>query len=288
MPAREAGGSLRRCQVRVRFAMPALTAIIPCKDEASNIVACVTPLLDLADEIIVADSGSTDGTIKLAKQLGCRVIEREYIHSGDFKNWAIPQATHPWVLLVDADERVTPALSAEIRTLLADGPRSDGYWIRRLNHFMGKPVRFGAWSNDDVLRFFRRDVARYAGDTDHAEIEISTGQVGRLKHRLKHFTYTSYSQVFRKFDRYTSYQAEVWLAKGKKPRMYQMLLRAPLRFILSYFVRLGFLDGAAGLQIAALIGFYSFFKQARLWELDQKECNTNTIAMSEAPTAKAA
>ena len=248
--------------------MPALTVIIPCKNEAKNIVACVEPLLGIANEVIVADSGSDDETIELARGLGCRVIEREYVHSGDFKNWAIPQAKHEWVLLVDADERVTPDLANEVKASLQQDSH-DGFWIHRLNHFMGKPVRHGVWSNDCVLRLFKRDLARYSGDTDHAEVVISTGRVGTLQAKLDHFTYTSYSQLFKKLDRYTSYQAEVWKAQGRKPRMYQMLLRAPLRFILSYVFRGGFLDGAAGLQIAALVGFYSFLKQARLWELSQ-------------------
>ena len=98
--------------------MPALTVIVPCKNESTNIVACVEPLLAIADEVIVADSGSHDDTIKLARGLGCRIIEREYVHSGDFKNWAIPQATHEWVLLIDADERVTPELAKEVEASL--------------------------------------------------------------------------------------------------------------------------------------------------------------------------
>ena len=98
----------------------ALTAIIPCKDEADNIEDCVLALRPLAAEILVADSGSTDGTISLARSLGCRVIEREYVHSGDFKNWAIPQASHEWVLLVDADERVTAELAPEIAALMSE------------------------------------------------------------------------------------------------------------------------------------------------------------------------
>jgi len=248
--------------------MPALSVIIPCKNEAKNIAACVNPLLSIADEVIVADSGSSDATIDLARELGCRVIEREYVHSGDFKNWAIPQAKNNWVLLVDADERVTPELAQEVKAALQQNDH-DGFWIHRLNHFMGKPVRHGVWSNDSVLRLFKRDLARYSGDTDHAEIVISTGRVGTLQAKLNHFTYTSYSQLFRKLDRYTSYQAEVWKSQGRKPRIYQMLFRAPLRFMLSYVVRGGFLDGAAGVQIAALVAFYSFLKQARLWELSQ-------------------
>src|SRR4029453_11673014 len=100
-------------------AMPAkLSVIIPCKNERENIAACVVSARQVADEVLLADSGSTDGALEIARELGCRVIEREYGTSGDFKNWAIPQASHDWVFILDADERVTPALAAEIRRAL--------------------------------------------------------------------------------------------------------------------------------------------------------------------------
>src|SRR6187200_2042311 len=97
-----------------------LSVIIPCKNERENLAACVRRARQVADEVLVADSGSTDGTLELARELGCRVVEREYRTSGDFKNWAIPQAANEWVFILDADERITPELSAEIRGAVAD------------------------------------------------------------------------------------------------------------------------------------------------------------------------
>lgn len=244
-----------------------LTVLVPCKDERANIGPCLASVRGLADEILIADSGSTDGTLDLVRELGgCRVIEREYVHSGDFKNWAIPQAVHAWVLLLDADERLTPRLTAEIRRLLEEGPAHDGYWICRDPYFLGHRIRFSGWRRDRCLRLFRRDLARYVGDTDHAEVEVSGGRVGRLRSRLEHYTCDSYDQFFKKFHRYTSHQANVWYAQGKRPSLSRLLLNGPLRFLRSYVVGLGFLDGLAGLQVSALTGFYSFMKQARLWE----------------------
>lgn len=246
---------------------PKLTVLIPCKDERRNIRACIEAARPIADEILVADSGSTDGTLQIVQQLGgCRIIQREYIHSGDFKNWAIPQSAHPWVLLVDADERITPQLAAEIRNVLAD-PRQDGYWIYRHNHFMGHPVRHSGWNGDRCLRLFRRDLSRYVGDNDHAEITVQGGNVGRLKARMIHYTYTSYDQYFPKLHRYTKYQAGIWHRSGRRPSYLRLLLAGPLRFLLSYLFRGGFLDGKAGLQVCMLTAFYSFMKQARLWEM---------------------
>ena len=244
-----------------------LTVIIPCKSEREHLAACIASAKQLAADVLVADSGSTDGSLDIARALGCRVIEREYRTSGDFKNWAIPQAANPWVLILDADERIPPALAAEISRTL-ERPRHDGYRIRRSNHFLGHAIRFGPWRNDSCLRLFRRDVGRYVGPTDHAEVEISTGKVGWLNERLIHYTCTSYDQYLPKLQRYAAVQAAVWHERGRRASPVQMLFRAPLRFVQNYFGRLGFLDGLAGLQVCVLIAYLSYLKHARLWELD--------------------
>jgi glycosyltransferase involved in cell wall biosynthesis len=243
-----------------------LTVIISCKDERENIRACIQSALQVADEVLVADSGSTDGTPQIAHKLGCRIIEREYRTSGDFKNWAIPQATHDWVLILDADERITPELAAEIRAVL-ERPRQDGYWIYRRNHFLGHAIYFGPWKNDRCLRLFRRDLGRYVGATDHAEVELSTGSVGRLRERMVHYTCSSYSQYLPKLERYARVQAELWHQQGRKARRLEMFLRGPLRFLQGYILRCGFLDGLPGLQVCILIGYLSHLKLAYLWQL---------------------
>jgi glycosyltransferase involved in cell wall biosynthesis len=244
-----------------------LTAIIPCKDERLNIRPCIESVRGIADEILVADSGSTDGTLEIVRQIGgCRIIQREYVHSGDFKNWAIPQARHAWVFIIDADERLNEKLRREIQSVL-EAPGSDGYWVLRNNYFMGRRIRFSGWQSDRVLRLFRRDLGRYVGDTDHAEIEIATGRVAYLRQRMEHFTYWSYDQYFHKFHRYTTHQARVWHAQGRRPSFWQLLFRGPLRFLRAYLWEWGFLDGLAGIQVSLLTGFSSFMKQARLWEL---------------------
>jgi glycosyltransferase involved in cell wall biosynthesis len=246
-----------------------LTVIIPCKNERMNIRPCVESARLVADEILVADSGSTDGTLEIVRSMGgCRIVEREYINSGNFKNWAIPQAAHSWVLIVDSDERVTAALAAEIRALLDHGPPRDGYDIYRANYFLGHRVRHSGWGADRVTRLFRRDLGRYIGESDHAEVTVSTGRVGRLKARLEHFTYWSYDQYFRKLQRYTVQGAENKHAVGRRASYLRMLLSPPLRFLHCYFIRLGFLEGMLGLQISALTGMSSFVKEIRLWELD--------------------
>jgi SAM-dependent methyltransferase len=243
-----------------------LTVIIPCKNERENIRACITSARRVADEVLIADSGSTDGTLEIARQLECRIIEREYGTSGDFKNWAIPQAGHEWVLILDSDERITAELAAEIRRELA-APRHDGYWIYRRNHFLGHAIRFGPWKNDRCLRLFRRDLGRYVGPTDHAEVELSRGSVGRMRERMLHYTCTSYAQYLPKLARYAEVQARIWHEQGRRTGIGQLLWRFPLRFLQGYVLRLGFLDGLAGLQVCFLIAYLSYLKHAYLWQL---------------------
>lgn len=264
-----------------------LTVLVPCKDERLNIRPCIESFQGIADEVLIADSGSTDGTLEIVQEIGgCRIVEREYRTSGDFKNWAIPQASHEWVLLVDADERVTPALAHEIETVLA-APQFDGYWIYRNNHFMGHQVRYGSWRSDKVLRLFRRDLGRYHGPSDHGEIHIPTGQVGKLRSRFTHYTYWSYDQLLRKYQRYTTLQAEQWYDAGRRPSLTRLFLNPPLRFFRDYVLKLGVLDGAIGFQLAMLATFYTFAKQARLWTLyygqEQPDPEVTTSAIESKP-----
>lgn len=246
-----------------------LSVIVPCKNERNNISQCIASFQRLADEILIADSGSVDDTLELASGFDkVRIIRRDYITSGDFKNWAIPQAKHEWVLIVDADERVTPDLANEITLELSRGPAYDGYWIYRDNHFMGYRQRFGDARTDCVLRLFKRDRGRYVGPSDHGEVQISTGRVGTLQHRFLHYSIWSYDQLLIKHERYTKLQAEQWYAAGRKTSYFKLLIRPAFRFFREYILQGGIFDGKVGLQQAWLCAFYSYMKQARLWELN--------------------
>ena len=246
-----------------------LTALIPCKNERLNIRPCIESVRSIADEILIADSGSTDDTLDIVRKIGgCRIIEREYVHSANFKNWAIPQAEHPWVLIVDADERVTPELSTEIGQVLEGPPENiDGYWIGRKNHFLGYHIAHCGWESDDVLRLFRRDVCRYRERWVHAEIELPKQSVRRLKQPFDHFTTWSSEEYWQKINRYASWGALNLRDEGHRLNLLSMIFRAPARFLQLYFLRLGFLDGMPGFHICAYTAFYTFMKQARLWEL---------------------
>ena len=248
--------------------MEKLTVLIPCKNERHNLRACVESVRPIADEVLVADSGSTDGTLELARELGCRLIEREYINPSDFKNWAIPQATHPWVLILDADERASEALVAEIREILSTGSDQDGYTMQLDNFFLGHRIHHCGWNTTRVLRFFRRDLGRYREQRVHESMEISTGRVGPLEGKFIHHTCSSLAHYLEKMNRYTTWSAQDAFEAGRRTSLLRMFFRPPLRFFQFYVLRAGFLDGMAGLVVCMLSAFYTFLKCAKLWELE--------------------
>jgi glycosyltransferase involved in cell wall biosynthesis len=249
-----------------------LTVLIPCKNERRNIRLCIESAAGLAAELLIADSGSTDGTIEIVNAIeGCRLIEREYLNSANFKNWAIPQAANEWILLLDADERITPELASEIRAVLAQ-PRDDvdGYSIARLNHFLGHRIKRCGWDTDRVIRLFRRDACRYRERWVHAEISLDPRRVAELREPMLHYTTWTTDQYVEKLNRYAGWGALNAVNESKRPKapsLASLAFIAPMRFCQLYFLRRGFLDGVAGFQVCMYAAFYSFLKKSKLWEL---------------------
>jgi glycosyltransferase involved in cell wall biosynthesis len=246
-----------------------LTAIVPTFNEEAMIAQCLDSVR-WADEVFVVDSFSSDRTAEIARRLGARVVQHEYLNSAAQKNWAIPQASHPWVLLVDADERVPPQLRDEIRAILETEPRHDGFWIFRANHFLGKKMNHCGWETDKVIRLFRRDVARYEDKEVHAEISLP-GPVPRLRHPLMHYSFRSFSQYWGKMQRYSDWSASQMWKEGKRAGWISIALRPVQRFLKMYVVRRGFLDGLHGLVLSMLGAFTVFLKYAKLWELELRQ-----------------
>ena len=244
---------------------PRLTVIIPTLNEETTIRDCLESVR-FADEILVVDAFSTDATVAIARAAGARVLQHEYVYSARQKNWAIPQATHEWVLLVDSDERVTPALRGEILALLASSPRHDGYWILRANHFLGRRIRHCGWGTDRVIRLFRRDLARYQDREVHAEIELPE-PLPVLAHPLEHHSFRSFGQYWRKLQLYSEWGAAQLYREGRKAGVLEILGRPVTRFLKMYVVRLGFLEGLHGLVLSLLGAFTVYLKYARLWEM---------------------
>ena len=246
-----------------------LTVIVTTHNEAVNIEACLRSV-QWAEEIMVIDSGSTDATVALSGPLADRVLDHPYESPARQKNWAIPQARLPWVLILDADERVTPALEGEIRRLLAEGPACRGYWIYRRNTFLGREIHHGGWERDKVIRFFSRDHALYKDVLVHEEMEVQ-GSLGVLKERMLHHSVRSLADYGKKMDRYSDWWAEEKAGKGRHAGPGTIMGHTIGRFWRMYLLRGGFRDGGHGLVLSMLASFSVFQKYAKLWERDRRE-----------------
>lgn len=244
-----------------------LTAIIPAYNESHNIVE-VLKSVSFCDEIILVDSNSTDDTVAKAQPYITKLLTRDYEHSASQKNWAIPQAANEWILLIDADERVTPVLREEILAIVPNLKNVEevGYWIGRRNFFMGKQVRYSGWKNDKVIRLFHRDKCLYADKHVHSEI-IANGKVGSLKNKFLHYKYIDIDSYMHKLQRYAGLQAMDFDDKVGRITAYHMVVKPIWGFIKHYFLQLGFLDGFVGFTIAYLRSYVIFMRYIKLWLL---------------------
>ena len=242
-----------------------LTVIVPTFNEEKNIRECLESV-NWADEIFVVDSFSEDRTVEIAAKFTDRVVQHEYVNSAFFFNYAATTEIYTWIMIVDADERVTKALKNEILDILEkDGDGFDGFYIYRINHFLGKRIRHCGWDRDKVLRLFRRDNGRYQDREVHADV-ILEGKSRALEHKLLHYTYSSFEHFLKKMDRYTSWAAGDRGRKTKKVRWHHLTLRPAFRFFKQYVMRLGFLDGREGLILCSLAAYSVFLKYAKLYE----------------------
>lgn len=254
--------------------MEKITAIIPTFNEEIHIKEAIESVL-WCDEIIVVDSFSTDRTAELVRKYPqVRLLQHEYEHSAAQKNWTIPQASHPWIFLLDADERPTSELVDEIKRVIKDETNTTAFWIYRRNHFMGKRINYSGWQSDKVVRLFKRDECRYQNKHVHAEIETS-GKIGTLKHKIIHYTYKDLTSYLKKADRYTTWGAIDRYCKfeksGRRIGLPYIFFRPFGRFLRHYFWRLGILDGTHGFVVSALAAYNVFIRAVKIWRLQNGE-----------------
>lgn len=224
-----------------------ITAIITTFNEEENIAKCLNSI-KWADEILVIDSYSTDHTVAICEKFEAKILQRKYKYAADQKNWAIPQATHPWIVILDADEVAEPSLEDEISNLLETTPKHSAYWIRRTNFFLEKKVRFCGWQNDRVIRFFHRDFHKYENKMVHEEIAFSE-KIGVLKSKILHYTAENLHKYNDKIERYAKYAAQQNILRNKKINYFHLYIKPAYKFVSSYIIRGGILDGAIGLKI---------------------------------------
>jgi glycosyltransferase involved in cell wall biosynthesis len=238
-----------------------ITATIITLNEERNIARAIESLR-CADEILIVDSGSVDRTVELAENLGARVFEAGWRGYAGQKNWAAEQATHEWILSLDADEALSEALEAEIWSLKKSEPQADAYTMPRMARYLGKWILHSGWYPDRKIRLYHRDKARWVGDFVHESVQVK-GRLGHFESNLLHFTCDSISEHLKTLDRYTTLAAQEIAARKLKVPTWRMICDPPWTFVKAYFLERGFLDGVEGLIIAYMAAFYTFLKYSK-------------------------
>lgn len=242
-----------------------ISAIIITLNEERNIGECIESLA-FADEIVVVDSGSTDGTEGVCRRNPrVRWFAEEWKGYGMQKNSAREKATHPWVFSIDADERVTGELRREIAGIDLDASPYCGYRVPRKSFFGGAWVRHCGWYPDETVRLFRKDRCRFDDREVHEAVRCD-GQTGKLKENLLHYTYRDTSDYVSRMNRYSSLAALEIRKEGRRVSGIDLAARPLFAFLKTFVIRGGFLDGRLGLKISVLYAYYTFYKYVKAWE----------------------
>lgn len=252
--------------------VPKVSVTIITLNEAAHIAAALDSV-SWADEIVVVDSGSTDGTADIARATGARVSTRVWTGYADQKNHAAGLASHDWILSLDADERVTPALAAEIRALLRAEPVKRGYRVPRVTFHLGRWIRTTDFYPDYQARLYDRRAGRWHGEFVHESVRVEGG-VDYLRGELEHYSFRDLSDHVSRINHYSTLAARQMHARGRRASAFHLLLHPPAAFLRNYLLRRGYLDGTAGLLISLVNAYSVFLKFAKLWELER--CSRST------------
>jgi len=250
--------------------MPGITATIITFNEETRIAEAIASL-SCCDEVIVVDSGSTDGTRDIARALGARVFEQEWLGYSRQKNFAAEQADNDWILSIDADERISVELAGEIAHWKLTGNTNSGGGIMtawawsmpRCANYLGRWIRHSGWYPDRKVRLYHRRHCMFAGDFVHESVRVH-GVTGSFEGDLLHFPYRNWDDHLRRIDRYTELAAQASRSNGRRGNILKLILGPPTAFIKAFFLRGGFLDGWRGLAIAYMGARYVFQREFRI------------------------
>ena len=246
---------------------PKLSVIILTKNEEMNIADCIASL-QWADEVVVFDSLSQDGTAEIARGSGATVLQHPFRNFAQQRNAALGAVDGDWVFFVDADERATPELAVEVRHVIQDESRS-GWWVPRHNYIFGRVIRHAGWYPDYQLRLLRCGKARYDPQREVHELVILDGEEGYLENPLVHYNYDTLAQFVERQNGYTDYEARILFDQGTRPKPHNFVLQ-PLREFRRRYVSLeGYKDGLHGLLLSLLMAFYTlvmYLRLRRLWQ----------------------
>lgn len=256
--------------------MVRLSVVIITLNEERNIRRCLESVKDIAEEIIVVDSGSTDSTRQICEQFQVRFITHPFKGHIEQKNFALSQAAQEYVLALDADEEVSPQLKQSIQLIIQQGFPAGGYRFNRLSNYCGTWIKHGSWYPDTKLRLVKKSAARWGGINPHDKLELGEGLADSwIKGDLYHYSYYSVDEHIRKLDYFSTLAAKAYLTRGKNAGLFRILVRPCFAFFRDYVLRAGFLDGFAGYQIARLTAWYTFLKYVKLREYQSRKTPTH-------------
>lgn len=247
--------------------MARLALVVITLNEKKNIQRCLESVYGLADEIVVVDSGSTDGTVELATREGAQVIYHPFENHISQKNFAFNQTSAEWILSLDADEALSPTLKKSIKEAI-DNARYSGYTMNRLTYYCGRWIRHSGWYPDKKLRLVKKGTAHWAGLNPHDRLVMNNNEsIGHLKGDILHYSYYSLQDHLQQMDSFTRISAEELYKKGIEPNFFHFTIKPAFKFLRHYILKFGFLDGFEGYQIARMSACGQFLKYARLRQL---------------------
>jgi len=249
-------------------ANPGISVVIIAKNESRNIEECLKSVL-WADEIIVVDSGSSDGTQEIALRYTNRLYFVEWLGFGLQKQKAVDLAGNDWVFNIDCDERATPELAQEIMKTVCPEPSYYAFTVPRRTFIGTKEIKHSGWYPDRTIRLFHRKHARFSDSIVHERVEAA-GTVGACRSDMLHYSFRNFAEIIDKLNKYAMLSAEQMAAAGKRCSYFDLLLRPPAAFIKIYLIRFGFLDSIEGLGIAVLTATQTFLKYMMLREHNLK------------------
>jgi len=251
--------------------MTPLSVVIITFNEEKNVARCLESVKDLADEVVVVDSFSTDKTEAICKRYGVKFVQHAFEGHIEQKNYAITQATYPHILSLDADEALSVDLKDSIFRVKQNW-RSDGYYFNRLTNYCGKWIRYCGWYPDRKLRLFDSRKGRWTGINPHDRYELKKGSSrDYLKGDLLHYCYNTIQEHIEQINKFSEESAKALYEKGKRSNVMMILFKSAAKFIKHYFLKLGFLDGYYGYVICRVSAFSKFLRYAKLKELRKQK-----------------
>lgn len=252
--------------------MQSLSVSIITYNEEKNIARCLDSVKEIANEIIVVDSLSTDNTKNICKQYGAKVYEQKFLGHIEQKNLALSYCKGNYVLCLDADECLSAELLSSIKQLKKNGFAAAGYTMNRCTNFCGKWIKHGTWYPDKKLRLFSREKGKWGGTNPHDKVELlPNNKIIKLKGDIEHYSYYTAEEVLAQQNKFTTIIAQALHNRGKRSNWFKIYINPLWAFINGYFLKLGFLDGVDGFFIARTVAYYTMVKYYKLKRLNQNK-----------------